>query len=187
MSVVYDDNDNEIPLCLSCYAIFSRTKQAEIETLERQANYYSAQIVRSVGLPASFATQFPPRYKPLYVEKMNNISVSNSVVGTINTGSINSINQTISALIQLGEVSVAEAVKGLTDAIINSKNLEPNQKNELIETIDFVSTEAVSPIENRKSIIGLNLLENGLKVIKLADDLVEVYQKYWPILESVFT
>ncbi|PZN68691.1 MAG: hypothetical protein DM484_31020 [Candidatus Methylumidiphilus alinenensis] len=118
---------------------------------------------------------------------MNNIHVSNSVIGTINTGSIGTIDQTISALIQLGEVSVATAVKELTEAIINSSNLTPNQKNKLVETISFVSTEAATPKENRKTAIGFDLLDNGLKIIKVADDLFDVYQKYWPILVSVFS
>ena len=187
--VVSDECGTEIPLCLSCYAKYSSIIQNDIENNEREINYLTSSMESISGIPHNYFPRYPSRPIPITISgiKMNNIHVSNSVIGTINTGSIGTIDQTISALIQLGEVSIATAVKELTEAIINSSNLTPNQKNKLVETISFVSTEAATPKENRKTAIGVDLLDNGLKIIKVADDLFDVYQKYWPILVSVFS
>lgn len=60
---------------------------------------------------------------------MHNISVNNSVVGAVNTGSTGTVDQSITALIQTGEPQLAEAVKGIPEAILQSGDLTRNQKN----------------------------------------------------------
>ena len=78
----------------------------------------------SLGLPPT-GPRFPTRPRPVVVAgtKLHNINVNNSVVGTINTGSIGTVDQSISALVQSGEPEIAKAIKALSEAILQSHDI----------------------------------------------------------------
>jgi len=176
-----------IPLCLDCYFKFSQITQQQLENNERMINFASDQVAEVVGLPP-MGPRFPPRPRPVYVGgiKLNNISVSNSVVGTLNTGSIGSVDQSITALVQLGEPGLAEAVKGLSEAILQSADLTQNQRNELLETMSVLAREAATPPDKRKSAVVKTLLEKAIQITSLANDLTEVCAKWWSVLAAAF-
>ncbi len=117
---------------------------------------------------------------------MTNINVNHSVVGTINTGSIGTVDQSISAIIQLGEPELAEAIKSLSEAILGSNDLTQNQKNEIIESLSVISKEAASPKEVKQNTVALSLLEKVMKTTSIATDIVDICQKWWPVLLSAF-
>ena len=117
---------------------------------------------------------------------MNNISVNNSVVGTINTGSIGTVDQSISALVQCGEPGIAEAIKNLSEAILQSNDLTRNQINELIESLSVIAKEAATPKEARRNTVVASLLDRATKITVLANDIAEVCQKWWPVLLAAF-
>lgn len=133
--------------------------------------------------------RFPPRPKPVVVAgaKLNNIHVSNSIVGTINTGSIGTVDQSITALTQVGEPELAEAVKSLSEAILQSGDLTRNQKNELIESLSVISKEAAAPKEARQSTVALSLLEKAAKITSVANDITDICKKWWPVLAAAFS
>lgn len=184
---MYLVTEYEVPLCLHCYSKFSQVEQAKIELLEREMNYLNDQASFISGLP-SIGPRFSPRPQPIQITgaKLNNINISNSVVGTINTGYLNSVDQAITALNSLGESSIAEAIKELTEATLKSNDLGKNQKNELIEILDVLASEAATPNEERKKIIVKSLLERGMQLTKLANDITDIGQKWWPILLTAF-
>lgn len=180
-------DDAAVALCLDCYFRFSQIQQQEIENNERMINDLRDQIWSSVGLVPR-GPRFPPRPRSVNIGgvKLNNISVTNSVVGAINTGSIGTIDQSISALVQIGEQNLSEAIKALSEAILQSGDLSRNQKNELIECLSVISKEAATPNEVRQNTAALSLLEKAMKVTALANDVADVCQKYWPVLVAAF-
>ena len=183
---MYLVSERKIPLCLSCYSVFSQLERAQFE-YERIINYVGDQMAFTVGIPPT-KPRFPARPQPVQISgvKLNNINVSNSIVGTLNTGTIGTVDQTISALIHIGEPNVAEAVKNLTEAVVVSRELGQNQKNELIEILGAVAAEAATPKENRRNSAAKTLLERGAQITALANDITEVCQKWWPVLIAVF-
>lgn len=184
---MYAVGAQDIPLCLDCYLKFSQISQAEMENHERWMNYLHDEIAAQVGMPP-MGPRFPTRPKPVILGgvRMNNINVSNSVVGTINTGTIGVIDQSISALVQTGQPELAQAVKELSEAILKSGDLTSNQKAELVEGLSVVAEEASAPKERRRSSVARTILENASKVIALADDITDVCQKWWPVLMAAF-
>lgn len=184
---MYGVGDPPVPLCLDCYLKYSQVNQAELENHERWLNYLQDEMAASVGI-APIGPRFPPRPKHVIIAgaKMQNINVSNSVVGTINTGSIGVVDQSISALIQVGEPELAKAVKALSEAILSSQDLTSNQKNELVETLSVISSEATAPKEKRRSVVARALLENAMKITSFANDISDVCQKFWPVLAAAF-
>ena len=185
---MYRVGDQDVPLCLDCFFKFSQIQQQQVENSERMMNYLSDEMSATVGLPP-IGPRFPPRPRPVVVAgaKLHNISVNNSVVGTINTGSIGTVDQSITALIQTGEPALAEAVKALSEAILESGDLTRNQKNELIESLSIVAKEAASPQDARRNTVALSLLEKSMKVAELANDITDVCQKWWPVLAAAFS
>jgi len=184
---MYQVGEQKIPLCLDCYFKYSQIVQRDLENNERMMNYLSDQIAASVGMPP-MGPRFPPRPQPVHIGdvKLNNISVNNSVVGTINTGSIGSIDQSISVLNQLGEPSLADAIKGLSEAILQSGDLSRNQRNELVEILSVLAKEAATPQEARQSTVAQTLLDKAMKITSLANDITDVCQKWWPVLLAAF-
>lgn len=179
--------EKEIPLCLNCYFKYQQLQQAEIENHERMMNYNLDQMAAIAGVPR-IGPRFPERPRPVILSgvKMNHINVSNSVVGTINTGSVGIVDQAITALVQVGDASLGEAIKELSQAILSSKDLTANQKNELLESLSTISTEAATPKENRKKSVANLLIERASQVTALANDIGEACQKWWPIIQAAF-
>lgn len=184
---MYQVGEQGIPLCLDCYFKFAQIQQQERENCERMINYCSDEISLVTGLPP-MGPRFPPRPRSVVVAgaKLHNINVSHSVVGTINTGSIGSVDQSISALVQTGHPEAANAIKALSEAILQSGDLTSNQKNELVESLSVISKEAASPVEARQNTVAVALLERAIKVTSLASDITDVCQKWWPVLQAVF-
>jgi len=180
---MYQVGDHNIPLCLDCYFKLTQIQQRDLESNERMLNYLSDEIASQVGM-SSMGPRFPPRPQPVHIGgiKLNNISVNNSVVGTINTGSIGSVDQSISALVQLGEPALAEAIKSLSEAILQSAELTRNQRNELVEIMSVLAREAATPKEARRSTVAQTLLDKAMKITSLANDITDVCQKWWPVL-----
>lgn len=180
-------SDQEIPLCLNCYFRYQQLQQAEIENNERMMNYNLDQMAAMVGMPP-MGPRFPERPRPVILSgvKMNHINVTNSVVGTLNTGSIGVVDQSITALVQVGDNSLGEALKELSQAILGSKDLTTNQKNELMESLSAISTEAITPKENRKKSVASILIERASQVTSLATDIADACQKWWPIVQAAF-
>src|SRR5690606_26935913 len=112
-------------------------------------------------------------------------TVSNSVVGSINTGSIGTIDQSITVLKQMGEQDVGSALKGLSEAVLKSGDLTTNHKNEIIEILSVLSREAASPKESRQRTIAAPLLEKASKLTSMAADISDVCSKLWPVVAIV--
>ena len=184
---MYQVGPQDIPLCLDCYFKFSQITQQQIENHERMANHAADEIAAAVGL-APMGPRFPTRPRPVVLQgiKLNNIHVSNSVVGTINTGSIGTVDRSITALQQSGDPAVAEALKGISEAVLRSGDLTLNQRNDLIESLSVIAREAASPKENRQNTVALALIERASKITSLANDVADVCGKYWPVLLAVF-
>lgn len=185
---MYSVGQHNVPLCLDCFYKFSHVNQQQLENHERMLNYLEDEMSASVGL-APTGPRFPPRPKPLILAgtKLQNISVNNSVIGTINTGTIGSVDQSISVLQQTGEPEMAKAIKALSEAILQSGDLSPNQKNELVESLSVLAKEAATPKENRKNAVASLLLDRAIKVTDLANDIADACQKWWPILLVAFS
>ena len=88
------------PLCLDCYTKVMQVQNQKLTHLAGEINYLSDFIDETVGIP-TYARM--PKPKPVVDGKKithNHINVDRSVIGTINTGTINSLNQTLKQCIK---------------------------------------------------------------------------------------
>lgn len=120
---------------------------------------------------------------------LNNINVANSNVGMINIGRIQaeSINVAISELEKNNQDEIANALKLLTEAILNSNDINSKDREILLENISFISEEALKPKEYRKKSLIINALEKIGGFAFIAENIKNIWEFSHPILHNFFS
>ena len=152
-----------LPLCVNCYYKLQQANWMQEATYANYMNFLIGQMEATVGLYG-----VTPRYEiPLPIihqgsMNIQNIKVDKSNVGVINTGEIQRIEIARSFINKSGNNELTEAIREFTEAVIDEKSLNKDIKNQLIEMISFLSTQAALPKQNRKP----NIAKTVLKSIK---------------------
>lgn len=128
---------------------------------ERMAmmNYLRESIEYTMGVPGATSPriQIPVpivHNAPVTHNTHNNIHVENSVVGSINTAQVGRINVAMNGISNGSDESVKQAIKSITEAMVNSTELESAQKDQLLEQMAFIAEQAALPANSRqKSVI----------------------------------
>ena len=121
-------------------------------------NYFSDYGDAIVGLPGlSPRLQMPPAKPQIFhhgnMNTFNNINVDRSTVGSINTGSVNSIDVTLGQLGQGGASEIAESVKEFTEALLQEAQVTNETRTGMLEQLAFVSEQLLTPEDQRKTSI----------------------------------
>src|ERR1051325_2215311 len=91
---------HEAPLCLDCNLKHVQMLAIQNDQIERTINYLTESMESTVGLPGVLP-RFPERQVKVIQGgnmTLNNISVSNSAIGVLNTGNLEMVDAAISAL-----------------------------------------------------------------------------------------
>ena len=145
------DENARIRFCLDRYIAYQNVIIQQNQMYERMINYFSDQIDYSIGLPP-VGPRFPERSHIFHMgsSTFNNINVSNSQIGVLNTGAVRTIDSSLTVLKSHTDQDLASFVKILTERVISSDDLTNNQKNEILEFLGSLSQEAVMPTGERK-------------------------------------
>ena len=118
-------------------------------------NYLSDYADEVVGLPVlSPRLQMPqPKAQVFHHGNMNtfnNINVDRSTVGSINTGSINSIDVTLGQLGQGGAGEITASIKEFTEALLQEAQVANETRTAMLEQLAFVSEQLLTPEDQQK-------------------------------------
>jgi hypothetical protein len=117
---------------------------------------------------------------------LTNIKVDNSVVGAINTGNVQAIDVSLTVLQQSGNDKASDALKQLTEAILQDKTLDQATKHEMVEQVAYLSEQAIAAAKDRKP----SVIKATLGALAQAAGTVTAIATAWnaaePILKSVF-
>lgn len=179
---------NEFALCLECTLKQQQLAAIQSDQLERDLNYATAQIEAVMGMPGTL-----PRYPQREVKiikggsvTLNNITVNDSAIGVLNTGNLEIVDSAISALKSHPETqAVAAAISRLTNAIADS-SLPTATKNEAIEILSTVATEATAPEGRKKSSVVKRLLSALPTLLQTSASAIEVWKAVEPIILGIF-
>lgn len=116
---------------------------------------------------------------------VSNIQFRDSNIGVLNTGHLEMVGSCISALAQKGETGLTAALNDLTRAVIQSSEVSAEQKNEIIELLSGIASEAVAPTEQRRRTVLRSLLESLSTAIGVTSGLITIWDKVRPILEAL--
>jgi hypothetical protein len=81
---------------------------------------------------------------------LNNIHIGRSTVGAINTGEVAKIDVSITVLQQAGNKEVSEALKALTQAIIDASDMPEDSKSQTLDQVGYLSEQATAAAKDRK-------------------------------------
>ena len=179
--------DIHLPLCLDCNIKFVQMITLQNDMLERQFNYLAESMDRTIGLPG-LTPRFPLR-QAVTMEgvTLNNVKIDRSSIGVLNTGTIGTVDAAVSTLKQSGESDAAETFTKLTEAMARDSELTIEQKNQVVELLSVLSTEATAPKERRRGSAMLPLLERLSTLISGAASLAQLWTQYSPAIQRLFS
>jgi hypothetical protein len=155
--------------------------------LEREMNFLIGMAESTTGV-YGVMPKFPQR-QVVQLENMtlNNIKVDRSTIGVLNTGTIGTVDVAVTTLRQSGEPDAAEMFARLTEAVVKDPRLKPETKNQALEFLSILSTEATAPKERRRSLAMMALLERLSSLLSGAAAGAQLWNQYGPMLRRLFS
>jgi hypothetical protein len=114
---------------------------------------------------------------------MNNIHVKDSVVGSINTGNVQTVDVNITVLEQAGNKQIAEALQKLTQAIVDEEKLRTDDKNDLLDQVAYLSGQASAAAKDRKK----GMIKAAVEAIKTGATAVTSLKTIWDTVEPIIS
>lgn len=118
------------------------------------------------------------------------IKVSNSTVGVINTGEIETIESIFlnaSTLANAGHTELAIALRKVTEATNNSQELTRKQQTELLEQLGEIARQAkISPNKRAGPAVIRVVLSSIAATIGTGGGLAEIWSTWGPAIKAFF-
>jgi hypothetical protein len=185
----YGEAGKEIPLCLDCSLKHTQMLAIQNDQLERQMNYATEQMEAIVGLPG-ILPHYPQRKVNIIqgaTVALNNINVTNSNVGVLNTGNLEIVDSAITQLNQDADAAgVSNAISQLANAIVASNELSSEKRNEAIEILGVIASEATAPKDKRRGAVIKSLLPTLGTIIQSGAGLIQIWQAVLPVITTFF-
>lgn len=155
-----------------------------ISLLAAHENYLSEEIAQGTGYilpPNRIEIPRPPFWGDQLT--LNNINVSQSTIGAINTGTVQQLDSAITLFAGQGQGEIATAVKDLTQAIIDNVELEASVKDDLAQQLAFLVTQLAAKPEQRSRGIIRSVLSGISGLITNSASLMTLWDKLRPLVE----
>lgn len=172
-----------VSLCLDCYVKVANVLNAQGEALERDIERLEAQMYETVGLSPPQRLMRPPLQIHTGPLNVSNIDIRGSNIGVLNTGTLSIVDSCISVLNSTGNQELSTAIVELTDEVIKSSKVNAQQKNEILELISGIASEAVVPKQTRRRSVLMSLIRSLATAIGTTDGLMTIWEKVRPIVE----
>ncbi|NPT36324.1 hypothetical protein [Paraburkholderia xenovorans] len=176
---------NNVALCVDCYHRFEVARTLGFRIAAIGMNHAAAEMdtIAPFG-PSTPRIQVPDIPKGPII--LNNIKVDNSTVGSINTGNVASIDVNITYLKEGGNEKISEALKQLTEAIVNDGRLSTQDKEPLLDQIAFLSEQAAAAAKDRRP----GMIKAAFVALNSAAPTISAFASVWtaiaPLLQSHF-
>ena len=176
-------------LCLDCYSKFVQIHYLQFTQLASLYNQALDDVDDIFGLPVTSGRLRIPSLPPTIntgQTTYNNIRVDNSVVGAINTGNIKQLDIMMTVMRSQNNQELADALQKLTQAILDTPDLEPSDKDSALEWLSFLSKEALTQEIERQSTIGKAAISTLEKILSNAGSVASIWSVAKPLLEKLF-
>lgn len=181
------------PLYVDCYHKAAQADFIEQQILHNQMswnasniNFLEQQLYIGHGgiLPLKQKIIPPPLTAPNY--SFQEISVSKSNIGAINTGTLINLDTSIQVIQNHGEKQLAKAIKELTQAVLDSNDINNKIKTEIVEQLEFLITEALASKEKQRRGLAKKVIDNISQSISVIASLLTIWNTLKPILLTHF-
>ena len=177
-------------LCVDCYLKFEQASHLRHAQLASLANQAVDDIENIAGLPSGslggrLHVSIPPTINTGQ-NTYNNIRVDNSIVGAINTGNIEKLDIMMNEMRGGNNQELADALQKLTQAILDTPDLEPSDKDSVLEYLSFLSKEAMTQETERQPTIGKAAISTLEKILSNTGSIASIWSAVKPLLETLF-
>lgn len=183
------NTEGELYLCIDCNLKLEQAEALEFHRTAQQFNMVAGAFEAAAGLPGLVPRVRIPPAPPVPIANMNvnNFNVNNSVLGVLNTGSIQSVDNAITVLRQSGVNEMASAISKLTQAVIDAKDIGGDLRNRIVETLSFIAEEAAKPETERRPAGIRPLITDLATSFSGLAGLSVLWQEYGPVIQSFFS
>lgn len=177
-----------IYLCINCYATLQQANYLQFAQLASTYNAVLEDFYETAGLPITGGkVQIPmPTTINAGETTFNNIRVNDSVVGSINTGNVQKLDVSVSAMRAENRENLANAIQQLTEAILNTSDLEPDSKDSALECLSFLSDQAITPEAERKTTVGKTIIPTLENILLKSERIAKLWSKVKSLFEMLF-
>ncbi len=185
---------DKIPLCADCYHKVAQANFMEQQATHNKLSWLASNVnliqqqlsARHGGLiPLNYIEiPQPPSAGSSYT--FSQIQVSDSNVGVINPGTLFTLNTSIEVMQNRGDSELAEAVKELTQAVLDDKQITDDLKKEVAEQLEFLVAEAVADKEKRRVGVIKGVMVQIGKAISTSATLLTIWDKVEPFFRTTF-
>lgn len=115
------------------------------------------------------------------------INISGGQVGNLNLGSIvGNIDVKLKSIVDQGGDKIGNALKELTEQVVQSATIENEQKKEILEQLDELASQAAAPVEERKSGVVKSVLTALNDALGGIEKVGELWDKYKDLFFGAF-
>jgi hypothetical protein len=172
--------------CVDCNLKYQQAQEMIMYRMEREHNRILDDMDMVSGIPTT-GGRYPERRPPVTMSgTFNTIRIDRSNVGVVNTGTIQSVQVSLTGIEQGGNPALAKALKEMTEAVINSGELQATQKSDAVQMLETVAAETVRPKEQRHSASMRAVLSGFADIVKVGAALAALWAQLGPTIMAAF-
>ena len=183
---------DQVPLCADCYRKVAQATFMEQQARHNQLSWLASQqnliqqdiYVGHGGLLPLKQMLIPPAPSAGDNYSVSHIQVSDSNVGVINSGNMTLMNTSIDVIGDRGDTDVATAIKDLTQAVLDDKDVEQELKKEIVEQLSFLASQAAVQPESRVAAVIKGVLSTVKESLSVSATLLTLWEKVGPLLAA---
>jgi len=172
-------------LCVDHFLKLQQAIYLQQSGLISMLNMVRDDLTLSTGIPHS-RVELP---RPPFIGDaltLNNINVSGSNIAAINTGTIRNLDASITIMDSQGKSDLAQAVKELTQAIIDSNEIDESIKSDIAQQLEFLTSQATAKAESRSLGVIKSTLVGLKSIISVSANLLAIWDKVEPLFRATF-
>lgn len=184
-------------LCVDCNAKVMAAERARVSILVDAANqnaamlnYLTREAEAVVGLPGLHPQIEIPGPAPILQTgpvNLNNFNIDNSVIGAINTGTIQQLDVDLTEIAVGGNQDLATAMQNFTAVALDPETpIDDDERQHIVEEMTFVADEVKRPPEQRKAGMARMVMQRLKETATTVTALSVAWNQLEPLLERVF-
>jgi hypothetical protein len=156
---LYGVSDQNIPLCLDCFHKWQQIGYMQFLQHAAMMNQAADDMDSMVGFRTGGRIPVVALANAMQKRHVyNNIRISHSTVGVLNTGDLARIDAVITLTKDSDVEAIGETLKNLTQAVIDARNIDEKAKKDLVELIQSLAEQVVGSQGQRKPLVIMTLL-----------------------------
>jgi hypothetical protein len=179
-------DEGVVYLCVDCNLKYEQAEAIEFNRNMQMLNVVGAALGMTTGIQLPrFPVQTIPVI-PVTNMNLNNFNIDNSVIGVLNTGNVRTIDHAITYLTQVGETDVARVLKVLTEGVAENPEISTEQKNQIVELVSTIASEAQKPEPQRRLAVTRALVTELGQLFSGMASASYLWVTYGPTIKSYF-